>query len=71
MRQGAGTVPDSLALLVKSISSFYVALSSLDVMLCAWSYCSLLYCVWLMSLGGLFFSEGIRDRSGGEGRRRG
>jgi hypothetical protein len=34
---------------------FWVALSSLDVMVGAWSYWSLLCHVWIMSLGGLFF----------------
>jgi hypothetical protein len=44
-----------------------VASSSLDVMVCAWSYCSCLCSVWLMSRGGLLFSEG-RQRWGGSGR---
>jgi hypothetical protein len=29
-----------------------------DMMVCAWSYCSLLCYVWLMSLGVLLFCEG-------------
>lgn len=37
---------------------YWTALSSLDVMIYAWYYYGLLYHVWLMSLGGLFFSEG-------------
>ena len=38
--------------------SIWVALSSLDVMVCAWSYCSLLCHVWLVSLNGLLWVEG-------------
>lgn len=37
----------------------WVSRSSVCVCVCAWSYCSLLWYVWLMSLGGLVFSEGI------------
>lgn len=37
---------------------YWVALSSLDVMVCAWSYYSLVCHVHLMSLGDLLFSEG-------------
>lgn len=33
---------------------------SLDLIGCAWSYCSILYNVCLMSLGGLLFFEGIQ-----------
>jgi hypothetical protein len=34
------------------------------VMVCAWSYCSLFSCVWLMSLGDLFFSDRRKGRRG-------
>lgn len=40
-------------------SSYWVALSSLHVMLCL-PYSNILCDVWLMSLGGLFFSGGRR-----------
>lgn len=58
---GAGTVSDSL-------SSYWVASSGPDVMVCALSYCTLLCCVWLVSLGGLLFSEG-KQRVDGSGKR--
>jgi hypothetical protein len=47
-----------LFLLVGRLSSYRASFSCLDVMLCSWSYCSLLCCDCLMSLGGLLFSEG-------------
>lgn len=34
-----------------------VALSSFDILVCAWSYCGLLCGVWMISLEGLLFSE--------------
>ena len=51
-------------------------LSSLDVRICAWPDCSLLCHIWLVSLGGLLFSEGkwcgvnLEER-GGDGERLG
>lgn len=48
---------------MEPIISSWVALSNLDAIVCAWPYCSLLYHVWLTSLGGLLFSEGrVEDR---------
>lgn len=66
----AGTVPDSFAYLGVAFSSYYVALSSSDMMVCAWSYCC---AVWLMFLGGLFFSKGRQrgDEPGKEERHTG
>jgi hypothetical protein len=53
---------------------FYLSVGQVFLlqMLCAWSYCSLLGCVWLMPLGGLLFfwegeAEEVRNGSGGEG----
>lgn len=46
-----------------TISSFLVSVFSLDMMACTQFYRSILCSVWLMSLGGLFFSEG-RSREG-------
>jgi hypothetical protein len=39
------------------LSSYGDASHNLDVMVCAWSYCTLLCCVWLMFLGGLLLSK--------------
>lgn len=50
---GAWAVSDSFACLWD-----WVALSSLGVMVCAWSYCSLLCSVWLVFLGDLFLRGG-------------
>lgn len=50
-----GAVPDS-CLLLGPFS--FVALFSLDVMIWAWSHCSLLCYIWLISLEGMIFSEG-------------
>jgi hypothetical protein len=66
----------TIFLLVGSLSSCCIALSSLDAMMDAQSYCSLLSSVWLLSLGGLLFSEerrkgvDLEERRGmwGEGR---
>lgn len=45
-------------LLVGPFCSHWVASSSLHVMVCAWSYWSLLCYIGLMSLGGMLFSGG-------------
>lgn len=51
-------------------SSYWVASSSLDGMVCAWSCCSILCWAKLISLGGLLFCEGGQSElgSGGKGR---
>jgi hypothetical protein len=41
-----------------TLSSYWVALLSLDMTVCAKSYCNLLCPVQLISLGGLLFFEG-------------
>lgn len=48
---------------------YLVALSGLDIRICVWSYCivSYLISVWLISLGGLFFSKRKWRRNGSEG----
>ena len=56
VREEGGGCPWLCCSLVGSLSSHWVALSSLDVMVCACS--SLLCSVWLMSLSGLLFSVG-------------
>lgn len=43
---GAGAVPEPFVYLWDIFSSYWVALSSLDVKVSAWYYCSLLSCVW-------------------------
>lgn len=43
-------------MLLGTFSSFWAALPTLDIRVCAWSYCILLCSVLLMSLGGLLFS---------------
>lgn len=49
----------SLTLACSWDSSFYwVALANLHIRSFVLSYCILFCCVWLLSLGGLFFSEG-------------
>lgn len=60
-------------LLAGSFSSYGAPLSSLDVIGCVGSYCSLLCHVWFMSLGDLIFSEVSRrwSESGEEGRLQG
>lgn len=47
-----------------------IALPSIDMRVCAESNCNLLCGIRLISLGGLFFSEGKRRKngSGGEGK---
>lgn len=70
----AGTVPDS-CLLVEPFSCYWVALCSLNVIVCAWSYCSLqpgLYYShdWLMSLGSLLFFWGVVKGVASEGKGR-
>lgn len=47
-------------------SSYYVALFSIDVMVCAWSYGRMLCHVSWISVGGLLFSE-LKSRDGGTG----
>ena len=39
-------------------SSYWIASPSLDTMVCDLFDFNLLFCVWLLSLGGLLFSEG-------------
>ena len=65
----------SLILLPASWESFalyWVTLSSLDMWAFAVSYCTLFCYVWLLSLGGLLFSEGkLRGGvSGSEGEKK-
>lgn len=43
-------------MLLGAFSSYQTALPTLDIRVCAWSYCILLCSVLLMSLGGLLFS---------------
>ena len=50
-----------------SFACSWVALSSLYTKACAYSYCISLCYVWLISLGGLIFSEGKQRRSGRQG----
>lgn len=57
----------SFCLLWGPLSSYWVALSSLKIKGGALSHCNLMCCVWLISLGGLPFSEGNQGRSGGGG----
>lgn len=54
------------------LSFYWLILSTPNVMVCAWSYCSLLYCVWLMSCsflrGGRY--RGVHlGKKGGDGER--
>jgi hypothetical protein len=42
----------------ETLFSYWVALSSLDMTVCVCSYYNLLCSVWLISWGGLAFSEG-------------
>lgn len=53
-----------------TFSSYWDASSRLYVMVCAWYYCSILHCVWLMTLETLLFSEWRRKghEIGGEER---
>lgn len=57
-------------LLMRLFSFYKFVSSSLDIIVCAWSYRSIFCPVSMMSLGGLLFSKGRfwEDRSGGEGR---
>lgn len=57
---GAGAVYDSYLLWDPFPPAQLSPLSSLNVVACAWNYCSLLRPVWLISLGGLLYSEGMR-----------
>lgn len=72
--RGSESVSDSFSLLVGHFFSYWVASSSLYVMVRAWSYRSMFCPFWLMPLGGLLFSEerwkglDLQDRGGGEGR---
>lgn len=55
-------------LLLESLSSYWVALYSLDMRVCAWYYCILLCHVWVMSLGDLLFSVWRQGWGRGSGR---
>lgn len=54
----------SFCLLWGPLSSYWVALSSLKIKGGALSHCNLMCCVWLISLGGLPFSEKKWQRRG-------
>lgn len=56
----SAAVSDSLACLWDPFSPTGLPHPALMLRICVWSYCSLLCCVWLMSLGGLSFFEGKR-----------
>lgn len=66
---GAGTAPESFAYLWDPCLPTGLPV---HVTVCAWSHYSFLCSVWLMSLGRLLFSEGMRrgNGSGGKGRGR-
>jgi hypothetical protein len=55
---GSGACFWLFCLLVGPFASYWVALSSLDVMYVPGLNCSLLYHIWLMALESLLFSEG-------------
>ena len=46
------------------LSTYWTAWPSLDMMVCVWLYCSLLFYVCLMFLEGLLFSVRREGRSG-------
>ena len=59
--------PWLFSLTLEPFSSYCLALSSLDVRICVWSYCRFLCQIWVLSLEGLF-SEG--KWGGGESERK-
>lgn len=64
---GVGAISDFFSFFWDPVrSSYYVALFSIDVMVCAWSYGRMLCHVSWMSVGGLLFSE-LKCRDGGSG----
>lgn len=56
LTMGMNVVSDS-CLFCGHFSFCQVALSSFDILVCAWTYCGLLCCAWMTSLEGLLFSE--------------
>lgn len=80
LSSGSGCVSDS-CLLLSLFSSYWVAFSSINMRTFALSYYISFSCVWLLSIGGLIFSEeklrgrgrqfGRKRRSEGIGRNRG